>query len=205
MVRLAAVSVLGGHSFDGQIRALKLALTDEDAEVRAQAAQALGQSGDPRAVEALALACQDDDIWVRSAAVRSLGMLGAEAAFAAVSQTVFDPVGLVSIAALETLSAIAPDRARPVLIGALAHSDAEVVKAALQMLFGADIDWLPDEQDRLLSHPQADVRLSFVRHLCEVGDTGCRAVLQGRLLQEKDDLVRQALQDCLAQLPGSEG
>ncbi|MFO7983061.1 MAG: HEAT repeat domain-containing protein [Desulfuromonadales bacterium] len=198
-VRRAAVTVLDGHPYDGQIRALKMALTDEDAEVRAQAAEVLGRIDDPQAVEALGLACGDEDIWVRSTAVRSLGHFENDAAFSVVSRTADDSVGLVTIAALETLTAIDAGKARPLLLDALYHRDEEVVKAAMQLLFSsAYMDWSREEREHLISHPHWDVRLTFIRNLFETQGENCRSQLVERLKMEREEPVRQAIQECLA-------
>lgn len=204
-VRRAAVTVLDGHPYDGQIRALKMALTDEDAEVRSQAAEVLGRIDDPLAVEALGLACGDEDIWVRSTAVRSLGHFENEYAFSVVSRALDDPVGLVTIAALETLTAIDACKARPYLLDALYNRDEEVVKVAMQLLFSSGyMDWSREEREHLLSHPHGDVRLTFIRNLFETQGENCRPQLVERLKKEKEEPVRQAIQECLAHMDSYE-
>ena len=81
-----------------------LALTDEDAEVRRIVVEILANCRDEDALDGLQLALQDEDIWVRSSAVRGLGRVGGAHSRALVEKALADPVGLVSIAALETLA-----------------------------------------------------------------------------------------------------
>lgn len=206
LVRQAAVRAFEGQGGAGQMQPLMLALTDEDAEVRRLAAEALGLTGNPQALGPLELALQDEDIWVRRAAVRALGHFGEGAAIALVQKALDDPVGLVCLAALETLAAMDPETAYPSLVTALSHEDEEVVNAALQLLSARGRrDWIPPLRDRLLNHPHWEVRITFARTLASLEGEDCRRHLEGRLLVEGEDLVRQQFRELLAQLPANAG
>ncbi|NIQ96662.1 MAG: hypothetical protein GWO11_06390 [Desulfuromonadales bacterium] len=111
----------------------------------------------------------------------------------------------MTIAALETLTTIDGAKARPYLLDALYNRDEEVVKAAMQLLFASGyMDWSREEREQLLSHPHWDVRLTFIRNLCETQGDGCRAELVQRLKKESEEPVRQAIQECLALMDSSE-
>jgi HEAT repeat protein len=206
LVRSAAVRAFEDKTTAGQLQALMLALTDEDSEVRRLAAEALGTTGDKQALKPLELALQDEDIWVRTAAVRALGRFGGEAAGALVQNALHDPVGLVSITALETLSGMDPEKAYPLLVGALVHGDEEVVNAALQLL-AADgrKDWIPPVFNQLINHHHWEVRITFVRTLAKLVGAECRSYLESRLLIEGEDLVRRQIQDLLAHFKKRQG
>lgn len=199
LVRRAAVRVCESRSGEHQLPTLMLALTDEDAEVRRLAAESLGMTANRQAVAPLELALQDDDIWVRAAAVRSLGRLGGADVFLPIERALQDPVGLVAIAALETLAHLDPDRACPVMVQSLQHTDEEVVNAALNLLAAsAQRDWVPAAIEPLLNHRHWEVRSTVVRTLASLDGAACRPLLEERLLLEGEELVRQLIQDILA-------
>jgi HEAT repeat protein len=116
-----------------------------------------------------------------------------------VQNALHDPVGLVSITALETLSGMDPEKAYPLLVGALAHGDEEVVNAALQLLAAGDRkDWIPPVLDQLINHHHWEVRITFTRTLAKPVGAECRSYLESRLLIEGEDLVRRQIQDFFA-------
>jgi len=198
-VRRAAVRACEQRAGENRLSTLMLALTDEDAEVRRLAAESLGLTGSQQAVAPLELALQDEDIWVRAAAVRSLGRLGGESVFEPICSALQDPVGLVAIAALESLNDLDLERACPVMVQSLAHADEEVVNAALHLLAASgQRDWLPAVVDPLLNHRHWEVRSTFVRTLALLEGPACRQLLEARLLVEGEELVRQIIQDVLA-------
>jgi HEAT repeat protein len=197
-VRRAAVKSFEGRSLNEHLTSIMMALTDEDAEVRRTAVDILGGCGDGQAIDGLRLALQDEDIWVRSAAVRAYGRLGGVSVFAEIHQITKDPVGLVSIAALETLLDLDLATACPCLIEALDHQDEEVVSASLNMLSKCGGgEWLKTHADRLINHSFWAVRIHFVRYLVESRGVGARPLLEERLQVETEDLVRQQIQDLL--------
>ncbi len=201
-VRGAAVQALSSARDGIDNSALRLALTDEDSEVRRLAVGALAQVPPEDALPLLGLALQDDDIWVRAMVVRTLGRFGA-AAQKMVEMSLADPIGLVAIAALETLADLCSDTARPKIVAALQHPDQEVVVAALQLLSHLDDQtWLDPLTEQLLGHPQWEVRSCFVRILADVRGALARDILEARYLVEGEDLVREQLRQVLAELSG---
>jgi HEAT repeat protein len=201
LVRRAAVRAYESRSGEKQLPTLMLALTDEDAEVRRLAAESLGLTADRQAIAPLELALQDEDIWVRAAAVRSLGRLGGVDVFAPIGRALQDPVGLVAIAALESLAELGAERALPAMVQSLRHGDEEVVNAALNLLAAlGQRDWLPAAVEPLLNHRHWEVRSTFVRVLASLEGAACRLLLEERLLVEGEELVRQLIQDILAEL-----
>jgi HEAT repeat protein len=194
-VRSAAIRAIEGKGGSSLLPVLMLALTDEESEVRALAARALGQSGDTQAVKPLELALQDEDMWVRAAAVRSLGCLSGPDAETVVAGALADSVGLVGIAALETLEQMVPERISDYARHALTHRDDEVVSAALGLLqWAPDRSWLKECRAQLLGHSHADVRLHFARILAEIEGPECIVELEQMIGEEVDDFVRQELQ-----------
>lgn len=201
-VRRAAVKVFERYDVGEHISTLLLALTDEDAEVRRTVVDILGHCSDESALDGLQLAMRDEDIWVRASAVRGLGRIAGERSRALVEQALADPVGLVSIAALETLAGISAAAAIPQMIGALDHADEEVVTVAMNLLtsFGAG-DWIHDHAERLINHPFWVVRTQVARSAAEVQGDAARTLLEKRLDVETEEVVRQQLLDLLADMP----
>lgn len=203
-VRRTAISSLAGAAVADHLPAVQLALTDEDIEVRRAAAEILGTSSDPEALHGLRLAACDEDLWVRAAAVRSLGRLGGAGEAGTIAALLGDPVGLVSIAALETLADLLGEQACPQLVAALDHADEEVVNAALGLLSRhATGAWLAGNAETLLGHRSRQVRAQTVRLLVERAGDGVRPVLEQRLAIETDPMVRQQIDDVLHDLSAS--
>jgi HEAT repeat protein len=201
-VRGAAVQALASGGYQCDLSALRLALTDEDAEVRRLAVVALGGAAPEDGLALLDLALQDDDIWVRAMVVRTLGRFGAPAV-RLVELALSDPVGLVAIAALETLAELSPEESYAALVKALQHPDQEVVTAALQLLGERpNREWLPPRAEGLLNHPHWEVRSSFVRILAELEGTAARGRLEARFLVEGEDMVREQIRQVLAGFGG---
>lgn len=202
-VRQSAVAALGSNPDIEQLDALVLALTDEDAEVRRVAAEVLGGLPDRRAVDALALALHDEDPWVRATVVRAIGHIGTDRAGTLIREAWGDPVGLVCIAALEAWFSFDPDGVFPQLIASLYHDDEEVVGAAIALLVTTGRqDWLPAMAEVLINHPHWEVRLRFARALEQLKGSGCRELVENRLLVEGEDLVRSQLVQTLEALGG---
>jgi len=200
-VRRAAIKGFEGRTDDEHFANILLALTDEDSEVRRSAVEILAASGSPEALDGLQLALNDEDIWVRAMAVRAYGQLGGEAVVRQVEAVVSDSVGLVSIAALETLSAILGEEACSKCVEALDHPDEEVVSAALNILSGCrQVDWLSGHAEDLINHPYWAVRAHFVRLAAALLGDKAKPVLERRLAIETEDLVRQQIDETLETL-----
>jgi HEAT repeat protein len=197
-VRGAAIRAFGSRLGPDELTPVVLALTDEDAEVRRVAAEVLGGCDDEWAIPPLTLTLSDPDLWVRAAAVRALGRLpgGAQE----ISAALHDPVGLVRIAALETLCEIDSEAAFPALLVALDYPDEEVVKASLRLLAASHRrEWF-SQGARLLNHRHREVRMAVARLLVEGGGAQSAALLENRLSVEGDELVRGQLVGLLTHL-----
>ncbi len=206
LVRRAALRSFGRKGDEENLQILTMGLTDEDTEVRRISAEALGCSGQKQARAPLELALRDEDIWVRTAAVRALGELGGEEAAELAARSIADPVGLVTIAALETLAMLDPCRAFPALVEALGHKDEEVVNAALKLLaFSGRNDWIPGVFDDLLNHRHWEVRNAFVCLLADLEAPLYRPRLERRLGVEPEPLVREHIEDLLAVIGKNRG
>ncbi|MHB8709039.1 MAG: HEAT repeat domain-containing protein [Desulfuromonadales bacterium] len=200
-VRRSAIKVLSGAAADDHLLAIQLALTDEDLEVRRAAAELLGSSGNPEACHGLRLALRDEDIWVRAAAVRGLGRLGGAGEAGSIGPLLNDPVGLVSIAALETLADLLGEQACPQICAALDHHDEEVVNVALGLLSRhGGSSWLAVNAETLTNHPVRSVRAHCIRLLAGSFGDRVRPVLERRLAVETDDFIRQQIDTALREL-----
>lgn len=201
-VRSAAVQALSEGEYGCDLSAMRLALTDEDAEVRRLAVSALGVAAAEDALPLLTLALQDDDLWVRAMVVRTLGQFG-QPAIRLVEMSLADPVGLVAIAALETLAELSLEQSYDKIVQALKHQDQEVVAVALQLLAqGQRRDWLEGMAEGLLNHQHWEVRSTFVRLFAELEGPAACAKLESRFLVEGEDLVREQIRQTLCQLSG---
>lgn len=200
-VRRSSLKAIGKIGVDKHLHAILLALTDEDVDVRRIAVQLLANATDRSAIDGLRLALQDEDLWVRSAAIRGLGRVGGETDAETISRFARDPVGLVCIAALETLAEVMGDGACPAFITAMDHHDEEVVNVAMELLarYGAS-EWLSTNAEELINHPAWNVRAHCVRLLAALQGEEVRTLLERRLLHEKDELVRQQILASLADL-----
>lgn len=198
LVRRSAIRYLDGRN-PRHYSALTLALTDEESDVRRQAIEALSMSADRTLIEPITLVLIDDDPWVRATAIRALGHFGGAEALAAIRGGLHDAVGLVVIAAVETLveEGIPFDQAE--MAAQLGHDDDDVVLALLKLLaLSSDQAWLAMWGERLLGHRHWHVRLRVAELLAQGGTAAGQAFLQQRLLVEKEEEIRNALRQCLA-------
>ena len=201
-VRSAAVQALSAGRYGCDLSAMRLALTDEDGEVRRLAVSALAAAAAEDALPLLTLALQDDDLWVRATVVRTLGRFG-QPAVRLVEMSLADPVGLVAIAALETLAELSLDQSYGKIVQALQHPDQEVVAAALNLLALSDRrDWLDRTADGLLNHPHWEVRCCFVRLLAELEGPAACGKLEARFLVEGEDVVLEQIRSALYRMSG---
>lgn len=204
-VRRVAIKAFEGRGTEVPVHSILLALTDEDGEVRRSAVEILAASGQAEVLEGLQLALNDEDIWVRAAAVRAFGHLGGHAVAERVAAVAQDPVGLVSIAALETLFEILGEDACPYFIGVLEHTDEEVVSASLNLLSRCSrTDWFMEHAEALINHPFWAVRTHFARFAATLLGNEARPLLEQRLEIETEDLVRQQLSEALQSLTDPE-
>lgn len=203
-VRCEAIRALGRSGAGTHGEGLTLALNDEAADVRRLAAEALGRTHEQDALPALTLALEDPDPWVRAAAVRSLEAFAADQVDQQLTRMLEDQVGLVVIAALETLTRRDISRSRTCLEGALGHPDEEVVKTAVDLLVRQERrDSQSDFCAELLNHSRDKVRIYAVATIARIhGKAGLQS-LEQQLRVEAEPMVRKALEDAVNDLQRS--
>lgn len=190
-VRCEALRGLSGNSSSRLLSGLSLALTDENSDVRRLAAAAVGTFPAKQSTAILEYALDDSDPWVRMTALKGLTGTDEETLTALLTRGLEDPVGLVVIAALETLERLLPDAAAPFLLKALGHEDMEVVDTSVRLLMRSD------SGGELLSHERPLVRLKAIKEMQRSSVAGWQALFEERLGCEQDKQVRQALEDAL--------
>lgn len=190
-VRCEALRGLAGHQSPRLLSGLSLALTDEAADVRRLAAAAIGAFPAQRSTPILQHALEDTDPWVRMEAIRALSLGDQAETLAILEQGFSDSVGLVAIAALETMQRLLPDKALEVLQKALCHDDPEVVSTAVRLLCTAE------SCQELMTHERPLVRLQAIELLRRSDSLDRISLFEERLENETDAQVRQALEDAL--------
>jgi hypothetical protein len=140
-VRREAVGEVDTAALAGRYALRQALLTDEDAEVRATAAQRLGGTRDARFVQALLDALADPMPLVRDRAWRALARLGAQALLPQAVRAVRDePVWWVRRAVVRASASVAGSGALDVLLGALEDPFWRVRHAAVQALAWIGLD-----------------------------------------------------------------
>lgn len=134
-VRRQAVSAVDARSTAGRYALREALLGDEDAEVRARAAQQLGEARDRRFVPALCEALGDARPSVRDRAIRALARIGAEELLPHAQRAVREePVWWVRRAAVRGAASVGGAGALGILLEALADPFWRVRHAAVQSL-----------------------------------------------------------------------
>jgi HEAT repeat protein len=196
-LRAAAVEVLAEVEPAVGLEMARLALTDEAAQVRAAAVRVVGQLGDGSVGSLLRHVLHDEDVDVKLAAVDAVGACGATDRTGDLEALVQHPDGAVAFRAVQSLARLGVLRDE-VLLRATAHSDAEVVKAAL--LVGAASAQGVALAVKLLGHGSWDVRVAAARVLGDSGGPPCLSAARAALVAETDDLARHALEDAVERL-----
>ncbi len=197
-VRSAAVAALATLKSSATVSHLVMALVDEESDVRIAAANALAEIGGAEALEPLLLAARDEDPWVQCTALKGIGRIGSETALPAIMEILADADGLVLMTALECLAEIGGAEACALVRKALDNSDEDVIKTAIDILAnGTEDGWLLEYADKLLAHPNWDVRSTFIRaFVSRLGEQSLPR-LRVALETESDDLVRGQIKDIL--------
>lgn len=204
--RRAAVGALGRLGGSQAAELVTYALADEDPDVQVAAAQALGgmraEGGAPLGVAALLGALESESPTVVAAAARALGEAGDPGAGPALRARVSSQEPGVAVAALEALRALGDGSLSEILLDALAHPDAEVVKQALSAV---DLESSERAVARLslgLSHAAWDVRAHAARRLSLIGGDAALDALRARRAEEPDPAVREAIEEGISLLEG---
>ena len=159
-------------------------------------------SADRSLIESLTLMLQDEDPWVRATAIRALGRFGGVEALVAVRSGLRDPVGLVTIAAVETLTEENLPFDQQEIAAQLGHADDDVILVLLKLLAASsDQFWLASWGEQLLGHHHWLVRQKVAELLGQGGTAEGQVQLQQRLLVEEEQIVRDTLRQCLAASP----
>ncbi|APR80978.1 TolA protein [Minicystis rosea] len=215
---VAEIRATAGSAFPGAMEVLRIALTDEEHEVRVAAARALGRLCTARdalrASDVLDLVDRSGQSDLVAAAVRAIGegfVLAADASSsgrAALSPDLVpalglfargapSPVAIASVEALVQAQRVGIPSAVTALTGALDHPEESVVKAALLKLSGAAVTGALDALGRGLAHPRPTVRVLAVELLADAPPDDARHWLAQRLLTEPDRHVKEAIQRAL--------
>jgi HEAT repeat protein len=196
-VRIAALRAMGKVGSVEAVEKLRLALTDESPEVRIVAARALGNLYTPEAMATLEVALKDGDPWVVREVVIALGRGG----FTDVANSILTFVrhhnGAVALEAVRALNRLGWQDNADKLADAAKHPDAEVVK---EVISGCD-RWTPDMVRPVLvgalESPHWDVRMAAVKKIGMMRDPVAIQAVYERLGVEKDELVRETMDQIL--------
>ena len=195
--RALAVAALGRVGGPEVLERLRRALVDEQAEVRAAAARALGGRVGPEAAEALRVALGDADTWVVHEALAGLVAEGSGVSPEQLVPFAARADGAVALEAVRALNRLGWGSHTEAWLLACRHVDAEVAKEALR----SSERWpLPAVRTALfaaLADARWDVRMAAVRRVDALRDPVLLETVAGRLAEERDELVREAMEQLL--------
>jgi HEAT repeat protein len=195
-VRAAAAEGLAALSSADARRALLLALSDESPLVRKAVASHLQRFKGEQFRDALIVASRDEDGEVAATATLGLSRFNDASTKEALSALVQGDRSQVIIAAISALFEVAPEDLSGWLSFLLSHKDVEVIKEAVRVVLARNEALAAKFAERLLSHPQWDVRYVAVTTLSHF--RALTPLLAARKGTENDGLVKQALDDALA-------
>lgn len=169
-------------------------LKDEDADVRAAAAESLGKLEDSRAVPGLIAALSDREAKVRAAAAGSLAKFTDPRALGALSALLADPETEVRKQALDALTEYETGVPVAGIVRLLADADADLRHNAAHAVarFGdrsAGAALVP-----LVKDPSADVRQAAIESIAELHDVTHASAILPALSDANADVRRQALE-----------
>ena len=191
MVRKALAKEQEGGASDKVVEAMISALSDEDAEIREQAAYSLGQFEDPRAIEPLANALQNDtEPGVREQAAWSLGMIEDAAAVPALSQALSDAEADVREQAAWALGMIEDESAVDALTQVLSDPDEDVREQAVWALGMIESEAAAAPLMIALGDSNAQIRSQAAWSLGMIEEASAVDALAGAL-QDTDPEVRE--------------
>ncbi len=213
-VRRAAVDALSRIPSERGVDIVVFALTDEEREVQLAAVRCLGRirslEGAPAGVERLLhiVEASGDDILV-AAAIHSLGDTADARAYEVLRPLAKSGSPMAAVSAVEALGGLSAagdgGRAVEALIDALAHPDAEVVKAAVRVLAQQRDPRVEVHLGACLEHAAWDIRRLVADVLGGLGGRVSVGLLKARLASEPETLVREAVQRALTLLESAAG
>jgi HEAT repeat protein len=194
-----ALAELGGEN----AKALAVsALADEEREVRLAAVRTLGVLAHESALEELI--DQVKDLETIAAACRALGTANPDRCLAVAQRLVRSSDAAIACAAVEAAGPLHGARREDVLLAAMEHRDAEVVKLALSEVHRSQSARSLARLGLCLDHESWEVRRLAAELLGEQRDAPAQALLRGRLERETDPGVRESIVSALGRT-GHEG
>lgn len=174
------------------VDALVTALSDQDADVRKQAAATLATLRDPRAIDGLTVALKDRDPDVREEAVSGLAQMRAPSAAGPLLLALKDESGEVRAKAAYALGELRDPRSADALTSTLEDPDAEVREQAVYALGRLRLSASLEPLQAALKDPDADVRQHAANALAELEDPRSTDALIGALSDADADVRQQA-------------
>lgn len=198
-IRKMAVEAIGLMSGPGVDHALLLPLADETPSVRLSALGIIIKRRDLDLIDHVIPLLSDNDIWVRAAAARGLGERLGKGAKKLLLDLLRDKVGVVQIAALETLAKIRNREVIPEVKRLLKGSDADVVRVAIVALGELDngeaATIIP-----YLDHRDWRLRVAAAQTLGKIRYGPAIERLKKMAKEDIDSLVRQSAQFAVEQI-----
>lgn len=206
-VRRAAIEALADVGASQAVDAVAFALNDESPDVQLAAARTLGRLRDEAGgavgvfhlLEVVDKAPEDE---LAVAAIEALGDAGDAAALEVLRAVVRGGQPMQAAVAVEAIGRVdARDRVTA-LLEALEHSDPEVVKSALRALADDRDPRVDRELGHCLEHVAWDVRRLAADMLGQRGGNASKRLLRGRLADEVEPLVKEAIVRGLSEIEG---
>lgn len=202
--RRAAVEALAEYGGAAAKELVPMVLADEEREVRLAAVRALGVLRHADALEALLGSVSDPE--TVAAACRALGAANPDRCLIAARELVRSADPAIACAAVEAAGPLEGLRRDDVLLAALEHRDAEVVKLALSELHRTTDAPSLARLCVCLDHESWEVRRLAAELLGAQRSEQAQALLRTQLEREADGTVREALVSALGQhVPDREG
>jgi HEAT repeat protein len=175
---------------------IKALIYNTDPQVRQYAAYLLGKAKNPHAIEPLIHAMADFDKSVREQATLALSAIG-KAAVEPLAEAMKEPKWETRYRAAEALGKIADEKAvQPLIQGLKDNRDHVRYMAAKGLRELGDSDAI-EPMIILLKDENYYVRMMAIRALGAIGGAKATAALTAALEVEKDEKVREAIQESL--------
>ncbi len=168
-------------------------LRDEDADVRAAAAESLGKLEDSRAVPALIAALADREAKVRAAAAQALAKFSDPRAVSGLSALLADPEAEVRKEALDALTEYESGVPAAGIVRLLADPDAEMRHSAAHALGSLGDRSAGAALAPLVRDPSADVRQAAIESIANLHDVAHASATTSALSDTNADVRQQAL------------